>query len=618
MKFLSKFNISRRVGLCQQFDYTILHGGTVHLFGICLILLAIASSGCRATSWERVKNSNNTDQIWEFIQKNPNDDHVADARKKIAYLEYRQALASDTPYAYKMFLERHPDSTHCFKVRRRLEEKEFSNAKSKKDPLAIVAFIRKWPKGNKTIEAKNLLEGMVCNSKVSTDVLPTVISIISEQIDSKCLQRISNEKRILEFRKVILKNDISEDYRYISKYPGSIEAKEVRRKLILRKVLAMLNAARFEQATEYIKQQQIDNRDYLFDMVAKRHKQWQLSSSHNNRDRKLIDSIRVLRKHLESSCCQKSCGSLVENQVDPQIIWQCAQCYQFCPEEDVAKWLLGQIDNNFIQVKFNGLTSLENVLDLIGPVRAKIWLHEEINKLSPIAVSDQPLFKLAILYSLLGETSKALMKMENLLSTSKIRNDLLGLFLAAKWSNQLGLNKKTAAFTKRFSSVIIQYTRLRIDAWREEGLDSSDRGWLTLRQFVGIITIWQEAISPFITGKKDALSEYQSIFGNWLGESLSELNKTKIWYLEEKAVYFDKFTNNKREEEKCEMEDSLSEEEKSSIINLLYSDYTHSKPTLDYLVCCHPKKKVRNFSKIVVESYLFLCKFFVVFQDQWK
>ena len=606
-----------------------LHYPTYLLTLICLILFGLFFTGCPASAWDQVRDSEDVDELRAFVQLNPKDIHVSDALNKIAYLEKQRAVAVDTRYAYRMFLERHPDSVHAFEIRRRLEHLDFSEAKRQGTLEAMLDFLRTWPGGSYDSQARELADQLYCKKFLKSGDVDALSSFLVMHPEISCHGELLSREVKLRHQRAVSSGSVADLIEFIHAHPAAEAVKEARGMLAARRVEALIQAARFAAAREVVRKHAFTSQhDKLngqieaarlewvrssldpvlirksaasFDPdVHKQLRRWAAKLSTRRRTyRKLAEATALLRRPLVA----QSTGDTTL--VDPRLRWLDARRLALSPEEETAEFLLDLLGDSFLQVRRVALESLEQVTASLGRVRSEIWLAQKKAQLVPKATTGILLCKVAALYELSGLPEEALKLLEEE-AQSQEDPDPFALYHAARLAVRLGQNNRAATLTHRLSLALARFFKQRVQAW--EGLRGSERAWLTLRQIYGARTLWREALAPFLSGGK--LTPARDLLGNWLETARSDLKILEAWFEEEER----RVTLQSREYTVCRAPDpetaaalKMAARERDAVL-LLSACWSlpEARRILAWTACCHPRQKTRLLAATLPNSAGFI------------
>jgi hypothetical protein len=607
--------------ICIQMSTKLLHYPTSALPFICLIILIFIFCGCPSAAWDQVRDSENVDELQAYVHTSPDDIHVPEAVMRIAYLEYRRAVAANTRYAYRMFMERHPDSVHAFEVKRRLEYLDFLDAKLQGTPEAVLEFLHTWPQGSYSSKARELADDLSCRKFLSGGDPDTLTEFLCTHPDISCRGDLLELENKLRFGMAVRSGSATKLLEFIHTHPSSIMVKEAKDLLVQRHVKALVRAARFGKARELVKKDVYSGQQaYLLERIEAARLDWIRSSLDPALIRKSAstfdpESGRELRRWAAKIAARPRAYTrlteaiallrhpLVEEEigdttaVDPRLRWLEADRLSLSPDEETAEFLLDLMGDSFLQVRKQALDSLKKVVAGLGQVRAEIWLARKMARLVPKATTGILLSMVAALYDLSGQPDTALKRLEEE-TESQENSDPFVLCQAALLAGRLGQKNKAATLTRRVSEALIHLYRQRVQAW--EGLRDSDKGWLTLRQIYGVRSLLREALAPFLPDQsgKVHLSPAEELLGNWLERSRADLREIETWFEEEERGWARRHSDYITCRAPDDHPDSASTREHASkerraVLLLILSGLPESWRTVDWTACCHPRRSTR-------------------------
>jgi hypothetical protein len=586
---------------------------------ICTILCAFIFSGCPASAWEQVRVSEDVNELRAFIRTSPNDIHVSDALRKIAYLEYQRAVATDTHYAYRMFLERHTSSVHAFEVKRRLEHLDFLEAKRQGSLEAVLDFMRTWPQGNYNSKAQKLADGLYCKRFLESNDPDSLSAFLAVHPNVSCRGDLLSLRVNLLFEGAVRSGSVAKLIEFIHAHPSASVVKEARSMLTRKQVEALVRAARFEEAQKVVKKHAYSSQHAaLMNLIGKARIEWIRSSLDPALIRKLAASsdpgskkelrrwagkiaarrrtYRSLAKataQLRSPLVEAAIGDTTA--VDPRLRWLDADRLALSPEEATAEFLLDLLGDSFLQVRVRSLESLQKVVAGLGKVRAEIWLVQKKAQLVPKAKTGILLYKVATLHELSGQPKEALKRLEEEIE-SKENPDPFVLYHAARLAGRLGQKNKAATLTRGLSEVLVRFYRQRVQAWAE--LYDSERGWLTLRQIYGVRSLWRKALAPYLPDKsgRTSRSPAEELLGNWLERSRTDLQALDAWFEQAErkwALRNPDYVVCHAPNPDTAVTQEHAVEERDAVLLLALSPMPESRRTISWAACCHPRQTTR-------------------------
>ncbi len=586
--------------------------------------MTIVFAGCPATAWDQVRDSEDIDDLRAFIYHNPKDIHVPEAVRRIAYLEYRRAVAADTRYAYRMFLERHPDSVRAFEVKRRLEHLDFIRAKRQGSLEALLDFLRNWPGGSYTTKARELADGLNCQRLLKTGDPDALETFLSGHPDSSCRDQLLVLLEKLRFERAAGSGSVAGLIEFIHDHASSSLAKPARSLLTRRQVEALVRAGRFEKVRAVLKNTGSDLQAELEGFIQNARLDWIRSSLDPALIRKSarsFDSVtgkELRRWAAKISARRRSYAKLAEatallrdplvpqptgdpTVVDPRERWLDAERLALSPQEETAEFLLDLLGDSFLEVRKRALESLREVVDSLGPVRAGMWLAGKKNQLAAKAQAGILLLKLSVLHELSGRPQEALRRLEEEAGARENPDPFL-LYYAAELAGRLDRKNQAATLTDRLSLALLRFHRQRLQAW--EGLWDSDRGWLTLRQVFGAWSLWSEALAPYLPDENGRVrySAAEEMLGHWLERSRKDLQALGAWLDEEERKWKLRtpayVVCGAPGPEILAVQKSASREWEA-VVMLVFSGLPEAQRTVAWAAACHPRRSTRRLAAVM-------------------
>ena len=143
-------------------------GSTVRSLRL-LVLSGLCLAACRDPAYNLASKRDTVDAWREFIAQNPNDEHVQDARDRLAELELIEAQKVHTVLAYKRFLEEFGDTDSAPTARKLLEGLRFNAAMEKGTAQALRQFLRDHPDGAHRAEVEKQLATLEIREVLASD-----------------------------------------------------------------------------------------------------------------------------------------------------------------------------------------------------------------------------------------------------------------------------------------------------------------------------------------------------------------------------------------------------------------------------------------------------------------
>ncbi|MBN2497612.1 MAG: hypothetical protein JXR96_23670 [Deltaproteobacteria bacterium] len=557
------------------------------------MLAAIALSSCGAP-WERVKDSEDVDELRRFIQEHPRDPSTVEARNRVALLEYRAAVASGSRYAFNIFLERYPDSPYSLRIKRRVDELDFEQAVKAGSSHSLGLYLRQHPRGRHVVEVQRRLDEQNCAAMSRQDDPRRIRSFLSAHPETGCKAELEQRIKRLHFERVRQSGDVAEAWDFIRAHPGDPLVREVEQLLLGRQVAALRDGARFEQAESLIRERApAGELASMIDSVRSAQQAWQRAGfepvgteSKPVRDlyARLARATRTLRATVSDV------PASAELPGDPRERWLLADKLMLAPDEQSADLLLLLCGDAFVEVRHRAHRALDRVIDSIGPVRAGNWLGEKRARLAGTARADVLLLRLALVLELAGDAAMALHQIERLLTEAEVP-DVFAMFLAFELRRKLAQQREAASMARRFSEAAVGFADRRIEAW--ESLKDSQQGWLTFRQLFGLLSLWQALLDVF---QREELSACKDSLGDWLELSRKNHRRVRRWFEDEELRWSLNHEGYARcaEPERGRAQAGAAERERiSALVLLALTASERAAPTLRWTVCCHASQDLR-------------------------
>lgn len=590
--------------------------------------------GCARHPWEKIGRPNDVSALWRFIQENPEDPHVPEARARIAQQEYLAGLESNTRYGFRSFLERHPTSIQANDVRRHLEELDFEEVTLAGTVEAYRAFLLDWPEGVHVGEIRKLLNGVLCRQWISSGDASALETAIKTQPDIPCREELqANWERML-VQQAAVAPGTKELAWFIRTFPESKLAPEVRKLFLEKEVDAFISSGHFDKAADLVatrsrpaeaprlrsRVQAAEARwlrasfdpklillaaDSQDPRLASASRQWARKlKTHRAQYQKLKDATSFLREPLAG---QVVSDSTLE---DPRRRWIAAEKLAFSAEEETAVFLLDLLGDPYLEVQRRAVLSLNQVVQSMGSVRKETWIDETSARLEPTARSGVLLLRLAILADLAGRLDEALFKVEQVLSQGE-DPEIFSIFLSFDLARRRGLDKKAASLAARFSEAAQVFAHQRTEGWSAQGSPgASAEGWLSLRQIFGLRNLWRAVHEPFLEDAEghSKLMAYEAELGKWLQRSKDNLQILETWFEDQEHGWVESHPDylecNLAEPNLTAIQErSVREGQALSI--LVFSGLPDTLPTIQWAGCCHPRRATRILATVMLEvAYL--------------
>ncbi len=591
--------------------------------GSLLSCLVFSHMACLTGSWDRVKESQDVDELMRFVHEFPKDPNAADALRRVELLHYRDAVAANTLYAYRLFLRRHPGSVHAIEIKHRFEDLGFEVARRENDLVALKTFLDHWPHGRFSSRAAELIVEIACKNLLGSRDPAAISKFVKTNPAAPCKDELQTLAEKLLFTRARDSGGVRELLEFIDSNPAVRFTQMARRTVVTRQVSALLKAARFEQAKRLVAGLAgAPAQSVLMKTIEQARLDW-ISSSFDPRamlaELENLPADSASRVHRRAAVIQRrprifgplanATGILksplatlagVADLRDPRDHWMHIDRLALLPDEQCAGLLLAALADSFLEVRRQALRSLREVLERFGEVRSESWLHAKTAAIEAKARSGALLLKLAVLRALAGDKERALeMLMRETENTGS--EDIFPGYLAARLSAELDNEKRAATMAKRFSDTVRQFCNDRVTAWREGGLAGSPNGWLTLRQLFGATRLWNEVLAPFGYGKvsKARISAFESFLGPWLERSGNALDATRAFLDQAESGWASSHAGYDLSASRHGIgprRDQAAPGEKEALSRLAFCGRTAALTSLSWAACCHPRKETRRLA----------------------
>lgn len=569
-----------------------------------------------------MESSNDVDLLWRFIQESPDDIRAAEARARIASIEFREALKLNTRYAYRVFLERHPQSTFAVEARQRLEKLDFEDTEQANTREAWEAFLRANPRSGRSEAASRRLDDIHC-SNAKTASLEELDAILRERPKIHCASTVEALRRDRMFEMVMTRSDTRAILDLLERYPDHPAAPEARKRIIEKKVEQLVMYAKYDLALELaISQARVAETDSLAESIRREKLQWILESFDRDAIRKHlaesgIDEALVAgfvgaldRNAREVKALRSASGILrrpavdlsgLDVQGDPKNRWEYAELLSLLPEEKSADELLLLLADQYLEVRRRAYLSLAAVLEKMGAIRKMSWLAAARAKLQDTARQGDLLFRLFAIEMLAGDTARAEQCLERLFAGNEDPDPLVAQrTVLLKLS--LGRGREAAVAAVAFCAQARAWFEKRTADWfARDGLGSSSAAWLSLRQLFGLSVLWQEVLEPFERGA----ANFGEDLGPWLEKGRADLGALEAWLSEQEERWERShvgYVRSGAEPSLARDQQRRQEEERYAAMQLALVGPEPSV-TLRWAACCHPRHETREAAALA--SYFF-------------
>lgn len=593
-----------------------------HLFvAYCFISLFFVSA-CKTVDWAAVEQSDDVDLLWRFIRESPDDIRAAEARARIASIEYRQAQKLNTRYAYRVFLERHPQSTFAVEARQRLEKLDFEDAERVNTRAAWEAFLRAYPRSGKSEAAIKNLYGILCSAAKAASP-EDLDAILREYPRIPCAQIMEAQARDKMFEKAMSQSDTMAILDLIERYPDHPAVPKARKQIVEKQVEQLVLYAKYDLAIELALSQAKDTEaDSLAESIRREKLQWVLESfdrgliqrhlSESGIDEALVaefvgaldKNARVVKPLREAAGILRRPAvdlSVLDVQADPKNRWDYVELLSLLPEEKSADELLVLLSDQYLEVRRRAFQSLAAVLAKMGSIRKMAWLASSRAKLVGTARQGEMLFRLFAVEMMAGNTARAEQCLERLFAGREDPDPLVAQqTVLLKLS--LGREREAAVAAAAFCVLARQWFEKRTTDWSiKDGLGSSSAAWLSLRQLFGLGVLWREVLAPFERGS----SSFSEDLGPWLEKGRVDLASLEAWLSEQEERWersHPGYVRSGAEPSLAREQKRRQEEERLAALHLALAGPEPSL-TLRWAACCHPRLETR--ASAALASYFF-------------
>ncbi len=585
---------------------------------LCLVGMMVftlfTGLGCPA-SWEAVKDSNNVDELRKFIQENPEDPMIDEARVRVTKIEFRNAKRANTRYAYQVFIERHPESSLALDARRKLEEMDFQNSTSDPSLESLNGFLKLHPKGRQADRVRRLRDKLLCNKILSLDDPDEIRNSLKTYKTLQCVESLKEKVKILEVKKALKKNDLVMLQGVVDHFPNDPAVKKVKDLILDLQVDALLDAGLFDRAKKLIIEKSGSERiDTLLRRVSKRQDLWNLASfeflvpsarpmaRYFQKNERLLKKLSSATKRLKRY--RGSLGTPVWKDADPLNRWLSADHLADVVDESASEILFELLGDSFLEVRRRAQDALAAQVKSLGPTRSRIWLAGKLRQLRDKAKFGPLLFKYAVVFMILGDDSAAYAQLEHL-NRDVEEPDLLALHDSVLLAMRLGRKKDAARLARDFSQVSERYMQQRMTQWSTGAkVGKSARGWLTLRQVCGLMRIWKQTLQVFQSSseKPEVFSSYMSLFGPWLKKSEISLNGLTSWLADEEKRWSKAHSNYRScvaPDQGVSSKVNSDDADLKDLESLAIFAGGLTRPSIVWASCCHSNKSVRMAAWVI-------------------
>ncbi len=552
-------------------------------------------------AWTDVDELQTVDQLREFISDNPGSSEASKARNRIAELEYRAAVESETRYAFRLFLERHPESPRALDARRKLERLDFERASASGSVEALSAFLRRYPDGRLAGRARRARGELLCQRWLGCADADELAEALAQHTELPCRAALEQRLEQLRFERAVAANRADLLLAFSETYPGDPLAVRAGQRLLELEVEALLVAARFDRARRWtLERAGADDTDALLARIEAARAAWEQATfdpepGASSARRRLLDRLAAATGRLRQP--RAALQSAPVQAVDPRERWLAADRFGLLTDEAAADVLLELLGDPYLEVRRRALGSLRAVVERLGAVRGQVWIGQQRKRLAETGQASLPLFKRAALAEIAGQPAQALALYERLVRESE-RPDLMGMARAARLSELLGLDREAVVWSRRFCERADRFAQQRMRGWsQQQALRESDRGWLSLRHLHGLLVLWREVLGPFETGPRERarLDDRASVLGPWLERAESAMRRLVRWLRDEESRWARTHPGYIPSAAPAPpAPGSVPPAQLAADLDLLLlAGGRSARPTVAWTACCHPRPELR-------------------------
>ena len=118
------------------------------------VVAVILGAGCEGAFFSAARETDTPEAYLRYLARNPEGDHVEQARHRLKVVRYRRARAVDSPFAYHQFLNKHPEGRLADACRRRLARLALDRARTAADLRLI---LERYPRTKAAASARDRL-----------------------------------------------------------------------------------------------------------------------------------------------------------------------------------------------------------------------------------------------------------------------------------------------------------------------------------------------------------------------------------------------------------------------------------------------------------------------------
>ncbi|MEW6431882.1 MAG: HEAT repeat domain-containing protein [Myxococcota bacterium] len=150
---------------------------------VLLVAAGLLAAGCRDPAYTLASRRDTVEAWREFVTRNPDDEHLPDARERLAELELVEAQKVHSVVAYKRFLEEFGDTGAAPAAKKLLEGLRFNAAMEKGTTQALRQFLRDHPDGVHRPEVEKRLSALEIQEVLASDDANALASLTASRPD---------------------------------------------------------------------------------------------------------------------------------------------------------------------------------------------------------------------------------------------------------------------------------------------------------------------------------------------------------------------------------------------------------------------------------------------------
>ena len=134
------------------------------LLAIGIYIIFMFSCASEKSDFAKAEKENSIQAYETFLQKYPQGEHKAKARRHIHELAFQFATQRDSLHVYKEFLKKYPESEFLTKANERIEDLTYQMAKQKDELQSYQDFLKEYPISKYLSEAKQRIDQLILES----------------------------------------------------------------------------------------------------------------------------------------------------------------------------------------------------------------------------------------------------------------------------------------------------------------------------------------------------------------------------------------------------------------------------------------------------------------------